>query len=129
MRKTTGLAIVFACGMAVAAVAEPALGTWKTQVDDGNYAHVVMSKCGANICGKIARTFNASGEFASSIIGKTLVMDMVPQGGGAYKGRVWRPSNDKVYIGKMVVSGDRLKLSGCVAGGLICAKQDWTRVN
>ena len=111
------------------AAADPALGTWKTQVDDGAYAHIKMTKCGANICGKIERTFNDTGEFQSENIGKTLVIDMQPDGSGHYAGKVWRPSNDKVYIGKMDVTGDSLKLAGCVAGGLLCSKQTWSRLN
>lgn len=112
-----------------AASADPALGTWKTAVDDGAYAYVEMSKCGSNVCGKIARTFNDSGEYASENIGKTLVIDMKADGSGNYAGKVWRPSNNKIYIGKMVVKGNGLKLSGCVAGGLICSKQSWSRIN
>lgn len=114
---------------AAAAAADPALGMWKTTLDDGAYAHVKMSKCGPNVCGKIARTFNDTGEYASPNIGKTLVIDMKPGGSGKYAGKVWRPSNDKIYIGKMVVKGNSLKLSGCVAGGLICSKQSWSRLN
>jgi uncharacterized protein (DUF2147 family) len=114
---------------ATGAMAEPALGTWKTQVDDGAYAHVEMAKCGSNVCGKIARTFNDTGEYKSENIGKTLVIDMKPGGSGNYAGKVWRPSNDKIYIGKMTVKGNSLKLSGCVAGGLICSKQTWSRIN
>tara|TARA_B110000902_G_scaffold238090_1_gene285669 strand:- start:903 stop:1169 length:267 start_codon:yes stop_codon:yes gene_type:complete len=71
-----------------AASADPALGTWKTAVDDGAYAHVEMSKCGSNVCGKIARTFNDSGEYASENIGKTLVIDMKADGSGNYAGKV-----------------------------------------
>ncbi|MCD9146333.1 DUF2147 domain-containing protein [Pseudophaeobacter flagellatus] len=110
------------------ALADPVLGTWKTQPDDGAYAHIEMAPCGAAICGKIARTFNDSGEYASPNIGKTLVIDMVAQGDGHYRGEVWRPSNDKIYTGKMDLDGNSLALRGCVAGGLICSKQDWTRV-
>ena len=117
----------FTAGAALAA--DPALGTWQTQPDDGAYAHVRMVPCGAAVCGTIARTFNASGEYTSPNIGKTLVIDMKPKGNGTYEGRVWRPSNGKVYIGKMAVSGDALKLSGCVAGGLICSKQSWRRID
>lgn len=110
------------------AFADPVLGTWKTQPDDGAYAHVVMAPCGQAICGKIAKTFNAGGEFKSANIGKTLVINMVPQGSGKYAGQVWRPSNDKVYTGKIALSGDTLDLAGCVAGGLICSSQTWTRL-
>ncbi len=113
-----------------AALADPVLGTWKTEVDDGAYAHVRMRECGAKICGHIVRTFKDGGEYESENIGKMLVRQMEPRGGGHYRGRVWRPSNNRVYIGKIDLQGeDRLKLRGCVAGGLICAKQTWTRVN
>ncbi|MFY1706637.1 DUF2147 domain-containing protein [Tritonibacter scottomollicae] len=116
-------------GLAGAALAaDPAEGTWKTQPDDGSYAHVAIAPCGSAVCGTIARTFNDSGEYKSPNLGKTLVIDMVPQGGGAYEGQVWRPSNNKIYIGKMDLNGDSLRLRGCVAGGLICSKQTWTRV-
>lgn len=126
--KTITLAAAVLALWAGAAAADPALGTWKTQVDDGAYAHVTMAPCGKAVCGTIARTFNASGEYKSPNLGKTLVIDMVPNGGGAYSGKVWRPSNDKVYIGKMTLSGDTIALKGCVAGGLICSSQTWTRV-
>ncbi|UWQ31594.1 DUF2147 domain-containing protein [Leisingera sp. M527] len=121
-----GLAV--AIGLAGAAAADPVLGVWKTQADDGSYAYIQMDKCGAAVCGKIARTFNSEGEYKSPNIGKTLVIDMVPNGDGSYAGKVWRPSNDKIYIGKMDMSGDSLALRGCVAGGLICSKQRWTRI-
>lgn len=115
--------------MAGAAWADPAEGTWKTQPDDGSYAHVKLGMCGQAVCGVIARTFNSGGEYQSPNIGKTLVIDMVPNGDGSYAGKVWRPSNDKIYIGKMQLNGNSLALKGCVAGGLICSKQTWSRVN
>jgi uncharacterized protein (DUF2147 family) len=123
------LGVAVALALPGAALADPVEGLWKTEVDDGKFAHVAMAPCGAAICGTIARTFDASGEYASPNLGKMLVIDMVPEGGGAYAGKVWRPSNDKIYIGKIALSGSELKLSGCVAGGLICSKQVWTRVD
>ncbi|MBW4707801.1 DUF2147 domain-containing protein [Roseobacter sp. YSTF-M11] len=117
------------CGvMGGAAMADPIEGTWQTQKDDGAFALVKIAPCGPNFCGKIDRTFNADGEYASPNIGKTLVIDMAARGGGKYNGKVWRPSNDKIYIGKIALNGDSMKLSGCVAGGLICSKQTWARV-
>jgi len=66
------VAAVAVIGFAGAALADPALGTWKTQVDDGAYAHVKMSTCGAKLCGTIARTFNDTGEYKSANLGKKL---------------------------------------------------------
>ena len=127
MKKTLVVGMCLT-SLATAGVAEPVLGTWKTQPDDGSYAHVDMYSCGAAVCGKIAKTFNADGAYQSPNQGKQLVIDMVPQGDGAYEGKVWRPSNDKIYLGKMTVNGDQLALRGCVAGGLICSKQTWSRI-
>ena len=127
MMKVFGLAagLVFAAGMAMA---DPVEGLWKTEVDDGAYAHVSIGTCGAKICGTIQQTFNSGGEYESPNKGKTLVRDMVAQGDGHYAGKVWRPSNDKIYIGKMELNGSKLKLKGCVAGGLLCSSQTWTRL-
>ncbi|MEN9062229.1 DUF2147 domain-containing protein [Ponticoccus litoralis] len=115
--------------VAGAAAADPVEGTWKTQPDEGAYAHVRMVPCGDKLCGVIVRTFNASGEYESPNKGKTLVINMAPQGGGQYRGKVWRPSNNKVYTGKMALSGNALTLQGCVAGGLLCSSQTWSRLN
>lgn len=120
-------ATLLALGTAAAAQ-DAALGVWQTQVDDGAYAHVTMSECGPAVCGVISRTFNADGEYQSENIGKTLVIDMVPAGDGTYEGSVWRPSNDRIYIGKMQVAGNQLRLRGCIAGGLLCSSQDWVRL-
>lgn len=121
-------AAVAAIGFAGAAWADPVEGTWQTQVDDGAYAYVNMSKCGANLCGVIARTFNDTGEYKSENIGKQLVWDMSSSGGGDYKdGKIWQPSTGKTFKSKMSLSGNTLKVSGCV--GPICKKQTWSRVN
>ena len=118
--KRTIIAAIVGIGFAgTAMAADPAVGVWKTQPDDGAYAHVKMTPCGGAICGTIQRTFNASGEYKSENIGKQLVIDMKPDGSGKYAGKVWRPSNNKIYIGKMTVAGNSLKLSGCVAGALV----------
>lgn len=111
-----------------ALAADPVIGLWQTQPDDGAYAHVQIAPCGAAICGTIRRTFNSAGEYKSPNIGKQLLQGMQPQGGGKYAGKVWRPSNDKIYNGKLELTGDSLKMSGCVAGGLICSKQTWQRI-
>lgn len=109
--------------------ADPVEGVWQTEVDDGAFAFVTMAPCGAAFCGKITQSFKEDGsEYESENKGKTIVIDMVPQGDGAYEGSVFRPSNGKTYYGTIQVTGDKLKLAGCVLGGLICSKQTWTRV-
>ncbi len=128
MTKTLTVAVALVLAPFVA-LADPLEGTWQTEPDDGAYAHVQIAPCGANFCGTIERTFKDGSEYTSPNKGKILVIDMAPQGDGKYKGQVWRPSNDKIYIGKIALNGDTVRLSGCVAGGLLCSKQNWARVD
>ena len=113
---------------ATVATADPIEGIWQTQPDEGAFAHVTIAPCGQAYCGTITRAFKDRAEYQSPNVGRQIVIDMAPQGGGNYAGRVWRPSNDKIYAGKASVAGDRMSLSGCVAGGLICKSQTWARV-
>ncbi len=126
--KKLALAAAIACLGSMAA-ADPILGTWKTQPgDDGNYAHVTISPCGGAICGTLGKAFNGSGKSVSSDkVGKRMVWDMKASGGGKYSGgKIWAPDRDKTYKSKMALSGNALKVSGCV--GPICRSQTWTRV-
>ena len=125
--KTFALAAAFGL-IAAAASADPIEGLWQTQADEGAFAHVQITPCGSAFCGTITRTFKDKAEYQSPNIGKQIVIDMVPQGGGDYKGRVLRPADNKVYNGKATVSGNSMALAGCVAGGLICKKQNWARL-
>ena len=126
--KTMILGAVFALAATVAQ-ADPIVGVWQTQEDDGAYAHVTIKPCGGAFCGTISRTFKGGAEYKSENIGKKIVIDMVPAGSGKYEGKVWRPSNGKAYVGKIDLAGSAMKLAGCVAGGLICATQNWKKIN
>ena len=124
------IAAVLAASFATAASAQDAaVGTWQTEVDDSAFAYVTVDACGAAVCGTITNTYKADGTpYQSENIGRQIVINMAPNGDGTYAGQVYRPSNGKTYIGKMQVSGNALRLQGCVAGGLLCASQNWARV-
>jgi len=105
-------------------------GTWKTIPDDNNkYGHIQISACGAKICGVLIKSFNGDGsEYESANIGRKLVWDMVSDGGGNYSGgKVYSPDRDKTYKGKMVLSGNKLDVKGCV-GPFCRSGGTWTRV-
>ena len=114
-----------------AAMADPAVGLWQTERnDDGNLAHVEVAPCGAKLCGTMVRAFGADNQpISSPSTGRNLVWDMEPRGDGAYAdGRIWDPGSDRTYRSRMKLDGDRLEVSGCVAGGLLCRSQTWIRV-
>ena len=127
MKKLFAATALVLAGAGAALAADPVEGVWKTEVDDGAFAHIAIKPCGADICGTIAKAFDASGPIDSENVGKQIVWDMTPEGSGKYgSGKIWRPSNDKVYRSKMALNGNTLKVSGCI--GPICLGQTWTRV-
>lgn len=120
-------------GLAGAVAADPVAGTWKTAPGDtGGYLHVALAPCGAAICGTIQAAFDESGAQSPDYehLGKKMIWDMTPDGGGAYSGgKIWAPDSGKTYRSKMSLSGSTLEVKGCVAGGMICRGQNWSRVN
>lgn len=122
------LAAALALTGTAALAADPIEGVWQTQPDEGAFAYVTITPCGGAFCGTISRTFKDKSEYKSPNLGRQIVIDMAPQGGGKYTGKVWRPSNDQIYSGKAAVAGNQMSLSGCIAGGLICKSQTWVRI-
>ncbi len=129
--KKLSLVSAFIFALAAPAMADPAAGMWKTKADDnGNFGHVKIAPCGAKVCGVLVKSFDGAGKpLASDNIGRKIIWNMVPEGDGSYsKGKVWAPDRDKTYRAKMTLSGNKLAVSGCVMGGLVCRASDWTRV-
>ena len=130
MIRTAFVAAAALALSAAAAFADDALGDWRTQPDDnGNFGVVRMAPCSGKICGQLVSSYNSAGQpIASERIGTMIVKDMSPNGGGAYSGgTIYAPDRDKTYRSKMELTGNTLKVSGCV--GPICRTQTWTRVN
>jgi uncharacterized protein (DUF2147 family) len=128
MRKT-GLLAVAMIMAAGGASAEPLLGTWRTAPDDnGNTGLIQVAPCGQQICGTLVKSFDGAGkEIASVNNGKLIISETVSAGGGAYRGKVWAPDRNKTYNSKLELSGNTLKVSGCVMG--ICREGgNWSRV-
>lgn len=107
------LAAVAVVGLTVAASAQTNIaGNWRTQ----SGANAVISSCGGSFCIKIT-----SGEHAGKQIGR-----VSHSSGNKYTGTVTDPGNGKQYSGNAIVSGNSMKLSGCVAG-ILCRSQNWSR--
>lgn len=125
--KTLSLATITFLGLTTHALADPITGTWASETnDEGASLHVEIYPCDGAICGRIAKVL---GHPDKSPEGRQMIFGMVPQGGGEYRGgKVWAPDNDKTYRGKLLLKGDRLTMSGCVLGGVICRGSDFTRL-
>lgn len=117
MRKLVIMTAVFGLGAGMA-MAEPLLGTWRTAKDDnGNSGLVEVAPCGARLCGKLVKSFDANGkEMASDNIGRNIISETEPTGNGQYRGKVYSPDRDKTYNSRLQLNGNTLKVSGCVFG-------------
>lgn len=129
---SAGLGLGLGLGLSGAVAADPVEGVWKTaEGEEGGFLYVAISPCGNAICGKIKTAYGTDGGVDSGYehLGKTMIKGMAPQGDGYYKGgTIWAPDADKTYKSKMQLSGNKLEVKGCVAGGLVCRGQTWTRI-
>ncbi|MEM8979619.1 MAG: DUF2147 domain-containing protein [Pseudomonadota bacterium] len=124
MKRLLTTATVFLALSGAAFAADPVAGVWKSEPsDEGAYIEVTIAECGPQVCGTISKVVNGD----ASITGNRIIWDMDPKGKGKYRGgKVWAPDTDKTYRSKLDLSGNSLKVSGCV--GPICRGQTWTRI-
>lgn len=126
--KLTVKAALAACILSLSAgvAAADVKGVWRTETNkDGNWALVKMGACGSKTCGTMIHTNAAK----KDNVGKMIVKGMKSKGDGEYGGgKIYAPDDDDWYTSKMELMKDgRLKVSGCVLGGLVCRSQKWTR--
>ena len=95
-----------------ALAAEPIEGKWKTA--SGETAQI--APCGGSFCVTLK-----TGKYAGKRIGK------LEGTGGSYSGEITDPKDDKTYSGSGSVSGNSLKMKGCVLM-VLCKSQTWTRL-
>jgi len=100
------------CLSGAALAADGIVGNWTT--DSGETAAITG--------GGPFRITIKTGKHAGKRIGS-----MNARGDDKYEGEITDPANDKTYSGKATLSGNSLKMSGCVLGGLICRSQNWKR--
>ena len=115
-------AAILSVGVA-SARAQDADGLWTR--DDGA-ARIQFSPCGAALCGVIVWLKNPA---SKAHVGQQVFFDMTRTDQNGWTGKAFNPEDGKTYSGKMVLSGKKLKTSGCVLGGLICKTVAWQRDN
>jgi uncharacterized protein (DUF2147 family) len=145
-RLTTAV-IVSAIAVALVLVgparaADP-IGTWLTGDKKGK-VHIV--NCGGAICGTLVwlaepndpethrpktDSHNSNASLQSRpLLGIPIVLNMKPDGGDKWEGKVYNAEDGGTYTGSFAMSGpNTAELKGCVMGGLICKGQTWTRAH
>ncbi len=112
IRTIAVMSALLLASLAPALSAEPIEGSWKTA--SGETA--AIAKCGSAYCVTLK-----TGKHAGKQIGK------LSGSGSEYKGEITDPEADKTYSGSGSVSGNALKMKGCVMS-VFCKSQTWTRL-
>jgi uncharacterized protein (DUF2147 family) len=112
MMRRLLLAVALSLGATLSHAAEPIEGNWKTA--SGETA--VIGKCGTAYCVTLK-----TGKYAGKQIGKLSGKE------GEYAGEITDPAEDKTYSGSGSVTGNSLRMKGCVLA-ILCKSQTWTRL-
>lgn len=129
--KLMAMALLLAAsaGIAQPPAASP-IGVWQ---NPKGTIRVRTRPCGALLCGNIVwaspkAMADAREAGISSLIGTELLSDYRRTGGGRWTGQVYVPDQGRRFYSTIEQKGpNSLRISGCILGGLLCKRQDWTR--
>lgn len=118
---------------ALAAQPQPAShGIWR---NPQNSVHVRVEACGNKMCGVVVwASAKAKADAArggtDTLVGQRLFKDFVQEEEHQWRGKVFVPDIGRTFSGTItVLDNNRLEGKGCVAGGLLCKAQIWTRLS
>lgn len=90
--------------------------------------------CFQNVCGRIVwasaeALADARDSGITQLVGTQLLEDYRPHGKGIWTGTVFVPDMGRHFYSEIdALSATRMKVKGCIFGGLICKSQIWTRI-
>ncbi len=114
---------------APAAAPVPIEGRWAR----GNM-QIRIAPCGQALCGTVLRASDkqkarAEAGSGTDLVGATLIHHIRAVGPGRYTAKVFVADKNMNANGTIVqVSPDELNVKGCIAFGLFCKSQQWTRI-
>ncbi len=138
MFKINAVASILAAGLlavtSAPSFAADAKGDWARP---NGFSKIRISSCGSTLCGKLIWLKSPQKDTQNpdtskrnrSLVGVQIIKSMKPTGkDGQWKGKVYNAEDGKTYVGFIkLTSANKLKLEGCVMGGLICKGETWTR--
>ena len=113
--------------------------------DAGGDAHIQVSRCGAGICGRIVwlrdpidpKTNKPQVDDKNPnpalqqrpIIGLSILTGMRLSGPSKWSGQIYNADDGNTYTAHVTAQNDgTLEVQGCVAGGMICGGETWTKL-
>ena len=120
---STAAAAAFLVGGAGLASAQDATGVWRRP---STGTEVQFYDCGGKLCAKIVAVKD---EAKKSTVGTVIMKGAAKTGAGEWRGDLLNTDNNQTYSGIVKLEDAKaLNLKGCVAGGLICTGETWTKI-
>jgi uncharacterized protein (DUF2147 family) len=129
-----GLSLAASAASLGSASAGPA-GVWR--VEDGT-ANVEIAPCGEALCGTVAWISRPDlkdsrnpdiAKRGRPVLGITVLQEMKTETSNSWAGTIYNARDGSTYKAKMSMHGENtLHVEGCIAGGMLCGGQDWSRV-
>ncbi|WP_374386426.1 DUF2147 domain-containing protein [Sandaracinobacter sp.] len=129
-----GLILISTIALAAPALAQKPVtptGVWQSP---GGNTRLRLSKCGANICGKVAwASPKAKADAARgghpNLVGMNLFENFSRTGPNSFSGRVFVPDINRSFNGTLTVTNPTtINVRGCLVRNTGCRSDTWTRV-
>ena len=120
---------LIALALIQAAPAEPIDGRW---INPAGSVILRIAPCGDARCGTVEWASDKAQadarKNAPQLVGTQLLTGLAPRTTTQWRGRIFVPDRNIRVTGKVtVLDADRIKVSGCALGGILCDSQVWSR--
>lgn len=95
---------------------------------------IQLEPCGQALCGTVTwaneNAKKAARRGIDPLVGARLLTDLRPRSNGQWRGKLFVPDLNVRVNGKITpINPNKLRVSGCLIGGMICGSQVWTRTD
>ena len=110
--------------------AESIDGRW---INPAQSVIIRIAPCGEVRCGTVewasAQAQADAKKNAPALVGIQLLTNLAPRTATIWKGKLFVPDRNIRASAKIAIQApDRIKVSGCTLGGILCDSQFWTRI-
>ncbi|MEO7564856.1 MAG: DUF2147 domain-containing protein [Sphingomicrobium sp.] len=122
--------IIIATILALAAAQAPGGSIEGRWINPAKSVIIAIAPCGESQCGTVEWASPAAKadarKGAATLVGTALLTDLQPKGADRWQGKLYIPDRDMHVTAKIEREGEeRIKVTGCAVGGLICDSQTW----
>jgi len=121
---------MFASPAAFADNADDAVGTWLRPKTGWHVEFAPCADDAAKLCGVVISGEGVDKKTQGPVVGVKMLFDLEKSDDGEkWVGKMYDPKGGGTYKGKVKLRDDgRVKMSGCLLGGIVCKSEKWERV-